>query len=164
MIREMDYTITTEGPDKGKVFVISRMPAFQAERWGRSFLYGATAGTPLEARAVYAGAIAEVARSAVGLNVLRSMDPVFSDPLEKELRDCIKIKPDPERPSITRFIIDGDFEDISTFIELQQKAFEFNTGFFQAVSRSLPPLASDHPHQEPETSSIIPTSAPSLEP
>lgn len=38
----MDYTITTEGPDKGKAFVITRMPAFQAERWGRAFLYGAT--------------------------------------------------------------------------------------------------------------------------
>ncbi|GAN61545.1 hypothetical protein ACI01nite_26740 [Acetobacter cibinongensis] len=164
MIREIDYTVTTEGPDKGKEFVISRMPAFQAERWGRSFLHGATVDTPLEARAVYAGAIAEVARSVIGLNVLRSMPPAFSDPLEKDLRDCIKIKPDPERPSITRSIIDSDFEDIGTFIDLQQKAFEFNTGFFQAVSRSLPPLASDQTHQERETFSTTPTSAPSLEP
>ncbi|MFB9871045.1 hypothetical protein ACFFLJ_06890 [Acetobacter farinalis] len=156
----MDYTVTTEGPDAGKVFVISRMPAFQAERWGRAFLHAATVGTPFEARAVYADAIAEVARSEIGLNVLRSVDPALSDPLEKELRDCIKIKPDPARPAVTRPIIDGDFEDIGTFIDLQQVAFGFNTGFFQAVSRSLPALASE---RDREASSTTPTSAPSSE-
>lgn len=114
-------------------------------------------------KAVYAGAIAEVARSAIGLNVMRSMDPAFSDPLEKELRDCIQSKPDPERPAIRRKILDIDFEEIGSFVELQQAAFEFNTVFFQAVSCSLPPLAAEKPHQEPETSSITPTSAPSSE-
>ncbi|NPC90533.1 hypothetical protein HNH97_16805, partial [Gluconacetobacter entanii] len=43
-LKSIEYTVAEEGEDCGKVFVITRMSAFDADRWGRHVLHAAHDG------------------------------------------------------------------------------------------------------------------------
>ena len=90
-------TISAEGRDKGKVFVLTEMSAPKVERWERRAL-AAMAATGIEVpdnvRAAGLGYVL-----AMGLKALISLRGPEVEALHDELLSCVAYLPDPARPT-----------------------------------------------------------------
>ncbi|MBO1325344.1 hypothetical protein K2X14_11605 [Acetobacter sp. TBRC 12305] len=132
-IKEVTVTVPQDGADKGKRFVITRMSAIEADKWGRHCLQAAIA-SGADIPGVMAGAgLAGVA--AAGLNIFGVMDPARMDALIDELMRCISVQPDPANPALRRALHDSDIEEIPTVGWLQKEAFALHVDFFKGVSQ-----------------------------
>ncbi|RUT26846.1 hypothetical protein C0V97_03975 [Asaia sp. W19] len=136
-LRETTYTIP-DGEDAGKVFVITRMPAMQADRWARHLVKALTrAGMALPPDAME-----------IGLSGLGGMAQAMFGQLEDEAADkaldalmaTVKIQRDPNNPASRGQIIDADLEDPETLPRLQAEAFRMHLGFFKAAAYLISPL------------------------
>lgn len=134
MRRTIEVKIEDEGRDKGKVFVLTEMPASQAERWAvRAFLALAHSGVELPDNIEGAG-MAGIA--VLGFTALSGVKFEEIEPLMNEMFACIKIKPDPSNGNIIRDLIEQDIEEVSTRLTLRQRVFELHTGFSLADVQS----------------------------
>ena len=132
-LREVTVTVPQEGADKGKCFVITRMTAVEADRWGRHCLQAAlAAGADIPALAEEAG-LAGLA--AVGLGVFGAIAPARMDTLLARLMQCVAVQPDPHNPALRRPLHDSDIEEIPTVGWLQKEAFALHVDFFKGVSQ-----------------------------
>jgi hypothetical protein len=139
MRREIDFTVTAEGRDKGKTFHIVEAPAAQVEWWAvRAF-------SALEKAGVDVGAYAE--RGVQGLIVLgvrglALLPPHELKPLLDEMFACVtSVKPDPRNPQVTRPIVNmggegDDIEEFATRFTLRQQIAELHVGFSLAGDQS----------------------------
>lgn len=128
--------ITAEGRDKGKRFLITEMPAMQAEQWAaRAFLALAGSGVELPDNVEKAG-IAGIA--ILGFQALGHARYELIKPLMDEMMQCIKIIPDPERAQYVRDLnfpppgdvnSEADIEEVNTIGFLRMEVFELHTGF-----------------------------------
>ncbi|MBO1326048.1 hypothetical protein K2X14_10220 [Acetobacter sp. TBRC 12305] len=132
-IREVTVTVGQDGADYGKRFVITRMPAIQADRWGRHCLQAAIAGGGDIPGLAEGAGLAGVA--AVGLGIFGAMEPARMDALIDELMRCISVQPDPANPALRRALHDSDIEEIPTVGWLQKEAFALHVDFFKGVSQ-----------------------------
>ncbi|MCW4594270.1 hypothetical protein NO219_09795, partial [Gluconacetobacter entanii] len=93
-LKSIEYTVAEEGEDCGKVFVITRMSAFDADRWGRHVLHAALAGgyraPDGDDVAEGMGSIAEA-----GMRIFGMMAPEAADTLLDRLMQCVRIIRDP---------------------------------------------------------------------
>jgi hypothetical protein len=127
----IDVTITAEGRDNGKVFVIEEMPASKAEKWAtRVFLSLNVAGVEIPEHLAKAG-FAGVAM--VGLSALTKISWANAEPLLDEMFTCIKIRPSPEKPEIVRALWENDIEEVATRIKLRDDVFLLHSGFSPAA-------------------------------
>jgi hypothetical protein len=159
MRRELDYTVSAPGRDKGKTFHIKEAPAAQVEWWAiRAF-------SALEKAGIDVGAYAE--RGVAGLIVLgvrglALLPPHELKPLLDEMMACITfVRPDPNNPSVTRPMLDNgsdgdDVEEIATRLTLRQQIAELHVGFSLAGDQST--SASPSTTTMSPASSNIPTS------
>lgn len=130
-----EVTITTEGRDRGKVFIITEMPASRAEKWAARALLAITrSGVPMpeELRGAGMAAIA-----IVGLRAILSLSFDDAEPLLDEMMTCVQIK----MPALTRPIIDDgtegeDIEEPETRLLLRSEVLELHTGFSLAAMTS----------------------------
>jgi hypothetical protein len=130
-----EVTITTEGRDRGKTFIITEMPASRAEKWAARALLAITrSGVPMpeELRGAGMAAIA-----IVGIRAILSLSFEDAEPLLDEMMTCVQIK----MPAITRPIIeDGtegeDIEEPETRLLLRSETLELHTGFSVAALAS----------------------------
>lgn len=107
-------TCPHEGEDKGKRFVITRMSAVDADRWGRHCL-----------------------QAAARIGIFAAMDPVRMDVLIDRLMQCIEMQPDPGNPA-TRLnwaIAQTQIGEIPTVGWLQSEAFKLHVDFFKGAGR-----------------------------
>ncbi|MFT8635722.1 MAG: hypothetical protein ABF706_10585, partial [Novacetimonas hansenii] len=96
-LKSIEYSVTEEGEDLGKVFVITRMSAFDADRWGRHVLHAAIAGgyrAVADDAAEGMGGIAEA-----GMRIFGMMAPDAADALLDRLMQCVRIIRDPAHPT-----------------------------------------------------------------
>jgi hypothetical protein len=125
--KTVTFTVTTEGRDKGKQFVITEMPASKAERWGMRALntLSKVVGTvpPNLANAGMQGLVL------VGLSAFARAEWDDIEPLMDEMFTCIQIK----EPAITRPLTEDDIEEISTRALLRQEVLDLHLGFFKAA-------------------------------
>lgn len=132
--KTLRYTIETEGRDKGKVFLITEMPARQAEAWAmRAFLAlarGGTADVPPDVEEMGFAGIASL-----GLSVVSNMRWEDAQPLFDEMLQCVQIATDPKHPTVTRDVIDDDFEEVATLVELRREVFKLHVDFSMVASR-----------------------------
>lgn len=127
MRRSLRVTIEDDGRDKGKVFVLTEMPASQAEDWAiRAFLALAHSGVELPENLEGAG-MAGIAM--LGFQALSGVKYEELKPLLAEMFSCVRIQPDPNNSGIVRDLIEEDIEDVGTRLTLRQKVFELHTGF-----------------------------------
>lgn len=132
MRKTKSVTVTFEGRDKGKTFLITEMSASQAERFAlRAFLALAHSGVQIPEEVTGAG-LAGLAY--IGLSALFRVNFHEIEPLMTELMDCVQIKPDPKRPDIVRGIIEDDIDEAVTRAWLKSEAFELLTGFSPAAA------------------------------
>lgn len=129
MPRKVEEFPATEGRDAGKVFVITEMPAMQAEKWAmRALLLVAQSGVDVGQISGMAG----VAYAGLGaINRIRFED---AEPLLDEMMKCVSIRPapqdrDPAKASITRPLFDGDIEEVKTIIRLRERIIDLHLGF-----------------------------------
>lgn len=132
-------TISAEGRDSGKVFVLKEMPATKAEKWAvRAFFALNRAGIEIPEDIVQMG-LAGIAM--IGFKMLGSVQFEDAEPLLDEIMGCVSIMPDPKRPDVVRPLVDrgtdgDDIEEVPTRFHLRMEVFTLHTGFTFADVRS----------------------------
>ena len=132
MRKTITYTVMDEGRDQGKVFVITEMPASQAEAWAMRAVLALMAGgieLPEGWDRLGMAGIAEV-----GIKALASIEWQHAKPLLDEMWSCIKIQPDPAKPHVVRNLIDDDVEEVATRVRLRAEVWKLHVGFSKAVA------------------------------
>lgn len=118
-------TIESRGRDKGKVFVLTELPTYESEEWaGRALFALMGAGVEIPDNIAEAG-LAGVA--AMGIKALTKLSYDAAKPLLDKMLECIQIQPS---PSVTRALIDGDIEEVSTMIKLRKEILNLHLSFF----------------------------------
>lgn len=132
-IKEAMIVCPHEGADKGKQFIIKRMSAVEADRWGRHVLQAAAvAGADLP-DAIEANGLAAVA--AAGIRIFAGMNPEVSDALLDRLMQCVNLVPDPAHPEVALpwSMSQSQIEEIPTIGWLHKEALKLHLDFFKGV-------------------------------
>lgn len=129
MRHTVNVTISTEGRDKGKTFVLTEMPAIKAEKWAmRALLALARSGVDLG----NVSGMGMQGLAIMGLHALAGLAWEDAEPLFDEMMSCVQIK----EPATTRELFDEDIEELSTRLLLRQKILELHVGFSLAGNGS----------------------------
>ena len=128
--KEQTYTVTDEGRDKGKNFVLREMPASQAERWAiRVILAMGKSGVEIPDHLAAQGMSG---LAAIGLMNLPRIPFADADPLLAEMMDCVQR----QEASVTRPLVEDDIEEVATRFKLRRAIFELHLGFFAPADPS----------------------------
>ena len=131
----LNYTVTDEGRDKGKTFVLTEMPASKAESWAMRALLALMAGgveVPDGFERMGMAGMAEV-----GIRALTGLKWEVAEPLLAEMWECVQIMPDPSKPHVVRALIEQDIEEVATRLKLRGEVWKLHTGFLKAVAPSI---------------------------
>jgi hypothetical protein len=129
MARKVVDWAAGSGRDAGKVFRITEMPAFRAEKWAIKALQALmSTGVELPDDINDAPA-ANLVRT--GLKALAAAPFDVVEPLLDEMLTCIKLIPDPARANVERAVMwDIDVEEAQTIIMLRKEVLDIHLGFF----------------------------------
>lgn len=142
--REAVVVIDAEGRDKGKIFHLREMSASRAEAWAaRLLICFARSNTDVPEEVLEAGMAGVAAMMVRGIGGLSWAE---AKPLLDEMMMCVRIQPDPSRPSVVRALMESapgseneDIEEIGTRIKLREELIALHTGFSIAavLSKSM---------------------------
>ena len=128
-------TITDEGRDKGKTFVLTEMPVFQAEKWACRVLLALMSGNvelPDNFDRLGMAGLAEI-----GIKAMSGLKWEAAEPLLDEMLSCIQVMPEKSNPSLIRpIVISVDIEELSTIIKIRAEIWKLHTDFLKAVTLS----------------------------
>jgi hypothetical protein len=128
------FTVTDEGRDKGKVFLLQEMPASLGERWAaRAFLAMAQNGIELPDGMQDAGF---AGLASYGLTMIGKLPFEIADVLMEEMFRCIQIIPDPSK-DFARSLVEDDIEEIGTRVKLRIAVFKLHADFSKAAAPSI---------------------------
>ncbi len=134
MRKKKEVTILDENRDKGKTFVLTEMPALQAERWAtRAFLALTKAGIDIPPDIINQGI---VGISILGIKALAGMHTEEAYWLMDEMFTCVAYRPAPDNALYVRVPIGDDIEEVSTRLLLRREILELHTGFSFADVKS----------------------------
>jgi len=147
--RQLTIRIDAEGRDKGKAFVVTELPASQAERWAlRAVMALGAANAELPDGMELAG-LAGLARG-IGVTDGASLLEAFArtaltlftripfaqaEELLSVMWACVQIIPDPGNPSVIRSLIEDDIEEVATRLRLRSEIIKMHLGFSQAAGK-----------------------------
>lgn len=126
------FIVAEDNRDKGKIFILTEMPAAQGEAWAMRALLALMAGNvelPEDFERMGMAGVAEV-----GVRALAGLKWDVVEPLMVEMWQCVQIQPDPKKPHIVRPLIEEDIEEITTRIKLRAAVLKLHTGFLSAVA------------------------------
>ena len=127
-------TISAEGRDKGKTFLLTEMSAVRAEKWAaRALLALLKSGVELPEDAAQAG-LAGIA--AVGIKAFGSIDWNLAEPLLDEMMECVQFVYDPRKPGAVRALFEEDIEEVTTRLSVRKELLELHLGFSLAAKLS----------------------------
>ncbi len=113
--------------DVGKTFLITEMPASQAERWAmKALLAVARAGIDLPVGLYEQGSMRTLA--VLGLQAVTSIQFEEAEPLLDEMMKCVQIV----EQKATRDLTEDDIEEVRTRLLLRRKVLELHVGFLKA--------------------------------
>ena len=116
-------TITDDGRDKGKMFLLTEMPAEKAEKWAlRAFLALARSGVELPDDVQQLGM---AGMAIVGLRALGGVQFSDAEELLDEMFECVQII----ESKITRRPTGDDIEEIATRAQLRIEVLKLHAGF-----------------------------------
>ena len=119
-----EVTITAEGRDQGKAFLLTEMPALAAEKWAaRAFLALGKSGVDIPDEVRQHGTAAVVV---VGIRAFVGIDFADAEPLMDEMMRCVQYGPS---PGVWRPLIDDDIDEVETLTFLRGELMELHTGF-----------------------------------
>ena len=124
-------TITDEGRDQGKGYLLREMPAMQAEKWAsRALLALAASGVELPE-----GFDSRTASSAlivsVGLEAFGKAKWELIEPLLDEMMTCVSYVPKPNNPGVILPLSANEdaIEEVKTLLMLRKELLELHLGF-----------------------------------
>jgi len=130
-----NVTISREGRDKGKLFLITEMSSARAESWAMRILLaliGSNANIPENFAELGMAGLAEL-----GMRSLGGLKWEVAEPLLDEMMTCIQIIPDPSKTHVARPLIESDIEEVSTRFDLRVEVWKLHLDFLQAVVPSI---------------------------
>ena len=149
MARRVAIIRGTSGRDKGKAYMLTEMPASQAERWAmRAIMAMASSGAEMPDGMEGAGlagiasmvagadpdtpALAMLARGAL---VLFSRVPFdVAEQLMADMFSCVTFVYDQSKPDGTRYLIEDDIEEVATRLKLRAELLKLHLGFSSAAA------------------------------
>lgn len=168
-------TITADGRDKGKSFLIVEKSAYDAEKWAtRALLALSRAGATIDDDVAGAGALGILT---AGIDAFRALPFEDAEPLLDEMMGCIHFVPDPSRIDPlsgrppTRPLMrpddfnDGDVEEVATLLQLREEVLSLHLGFSLAAVLSsmaaklrsnLPDTSMSRAPAEPASAAVAP--------
>lgn len=147
--------IEAAGRDQGKSFLITELPASQAERWAtRALMAMAKTGVDIPEGIENAGM---AGLASIGLRALASIPYEDAEPLLATMFECVKFV-SPTHPEVSRYLIEDDIEEVGTRLQLRREVLELHTGF--SFTDALQGSRTTDAKLDPETlsSSTMPTS------
>lgn len=135
-LKTATVTITDEGRDQGKMFLLTEMPARKAEKWGlRALIVLENSGiqVPDHVKGTGMAGISAFAASQVigsGLN-FDAMEPLLD-----EMLGCVQIIRDKNHPTMAFPLMESEPEEVSTLLRLRAEVLLLHVGFFPAAVRS----------------------------
>lgn len=133
MRKTLKYTVTNEGRDKGKVFLITEMSAADAEDWAiQAFLAMAASGVQIPDNFKEAGFAAVISSA---FEAIGKLQYERAKPLLDRMMECVQIIPDPSKPNVVRSLIDDDIEEVSTRLMLRKETFQLHASFLKTAAR-----------------------------
>jgi len=135
MRREKDFKVEAVGRDQGKLFHLTEMSAFAAEKFAAKVILALMkSGVKIPENVKDAGlaGLATIAMSAFG-----GIHPDVLMPLLDEMMECVKIVPDPRNPiGSIRALVPEDIDEVATLLKLRQELLELHLGFSLAAKLS----------------------------
>lgn len=132
--KKATVTISAEGRDKGKVFVLTELSAYEAEDWaGRALFALMNAGVEIPDNIAEAG-LAGVA--ALGIKALTKLPYKSAKPLLDKMMTCVEIQPSPSDPRVVRALIADDIEEVATLLTLRKQVLGLHMDFSMAAAPS----------------------------
>jgi len=128
-------TIEAENRDKGKTFLLTEMPAAQAEKWAaRAFLAMVKSGVEIPDDVADMGM---AGLATLGIKALGGISWELAEPLLDEMFECVQIQPDPARnPKFARPLAEDDTEEVMTRFTLRRAVLELHVDFSLAAKLS----------------------------
>lgn len=124
-------TIERDGRDKGKVFQITELSAYESEEWAARALFALmNAGVEIPADIASAGLAGIVS---LGIGALTKLSFEQAKPLMDKMMTCVAYQPSPK---ITRPLIEDDIEEVATLIQLREAVLKLHTDFFTRAAPS----------------------------
>jgi hypothetical protein len=134
------YTISDEGRDFGKSFLLTEMPASKAEKWAaRAALAMIKENIELPKDFEKMGM---AALASFGISFLGKIPFVTAESLMDEMFRCVQILPNPNDRNVVRDLIDDDIEEVKTRIKLRKVIWSLHVGFSKAAAQSTTAPAS----------------------
>lgn len=141
-------TITAEGRDRGKHFLLTEMDAMRSEKWAmRALLAMGRSGIDVPDDILTSGAIGILG---AGLSSIAKLPFEEAEPLLNEMLSCITFIPDPskrdvmnpERPISRPLILDeamgdADIQEVATLVQLRKEVAELHLGFSLTAGLSM---------------------------
>lgn len=123
--------IIEKGRDAGRRFIITEMPAAQADHWAmRALIALANSGVDFAGLNPNQGMMGMVGATLGALGKIKADDAI---PLLNELLDCVQIVP--EGGDARALNLDfNDVEDFTTLWRLRKEVFALHTDFFQLAA------------------------------
>ena len=142
MARKEASFIADIGRDKGKQFLITEMPASQAENWAiKAILAVGNAGIEIPDNLALQGMAGLMA---VGYMNLLKIPFDAAKPLLDEMMSCVQIIPS---PNIKRPLIEDDIEEVQTRLLLRKAVWNLHMDFFLGESKSTSESEAAAPQQ-----------------
>lgn len=142
-------TIDAPGRDYGKSYLLTEMPASQAEKWAaRALLALSRSGVEIPDSIASVG-LAGLAY--LGVKALAGLRFEDAEPLLDEMFRCVTFIPDPMRPNILRGLIEDDIEEVLTRLKLRSELFTLMTGFSTPAAPSTSAAAAGKNKLGPNT-------------
>ena len=117
--------ITAEGRDKGKTFLLTEMPAAQAEAWAiRALLALTNAGAEVPDSETGMAGLATAGLMALGKLPYEAVKPLLD-----EMFLCVQYQHKPGHPPQPA---DENIEEVATRLQLRKEIFALHTGFSKA--------------------------------
>lgn len=142
MRKKKVVTITAEGRDRGRSYLLTEMPVMKAEKWSaRLLLAMGKSGIEIPDDAIAAGAVGVLAVGVANIGKIAFED---AEPLLDEMMACISFVPDPANKDVVdpeypfaRPLLEDDIDELPTLLKLRSEVAELHVGF------SIPAALSD---------------------
>lgn len=138
------WTVTSEGRDKGKAFLITEMLSSKGEKWAYRALLALINSNVEIPKGFESTGMAGLAQ--VGMQGLAGLPWHIAEPLLKELMGCVQIIPDFPKYQMARDLEDGDgepgsgdldIEEVQTRAQLRWEILKLHLDFSSAAMQSL---------------------------
>ncbi|MBF0865120.1 MAG: phage tail assembly chaperone [Gluconobacter potus] len=133
------------GEDAGKKFVITRMPAFAADKWARHLSKAVIQSTNKMSDAMLDQAVRKAMEEGIlgiasmSMTIFANVDDEACDKAFDQLLQCVKIKRG--QSELASPLLEADISDPQTLTDLRSEAFKLHVVFFKAAIFQSSPLA-----------------------